>query len=88
MTSPTVLPASRSPLISPGRCGYCDRERDDLVTCADGLPICLGCRRKEQLRYAAMTDGECNRCPYHIDWHDKDGACPTEAEARDRSGAQ
>jgi hypothetical protein len=30
----------------------------------------------------------CVDCGYGLDWHDADARCPTEAEARERSGSQ
>lgn len=68
-------------------CAYCGKPSDDLVTYSDGASICLACRSREQRRYADATGGQCTRCPYHLSWH-VNGACPTEAEARERSGAQ
>lgn len=68
-------------------CGYCGAVSDALVTYSDGLAICLPCRKREQERYAAATGGDCTRCVYDMAWH-HDGACPTEADARERSGAQ
>ena len=67
-------------------CGYCSKPSDALLTYRDGLSICPACRDREQQRYAAATDGQCNRCPYHLDWH-VDGQCPTESQARSQSGS-
>ena len=68
-------------------CGYCAEPSNALVTYSDGLSICLPCRAREQERYAAATGGDCTRCPYAMAWH-RDGACPAEADARERSGTQ
>lgn len=70
------------------RCSYCERLMADVVTYADGTKVCPVCTARERQRYAAATGGDCTRCPYNLAWHNADGSCPTEWEARGRSGAQ
>ena len=68
-------------------CAYCGKPSDALITYSDGTSICLACRKREEERYAAATGGDCTRCVYNLAWH-VDGQCPTEDDARQRSGAQ
>lgn len=70
------------------RCGYCERlvAPGAATRYADGLIVCDLCRARERGRYADLT-GACPRCVYALAWHEGD-RCPTEAEARERSGAQ
>lgn len=70
------------------RCGYCERAIVDPSTAThyrDGLDLCGSCREEERRRYRLATNG-CGECDYVLRYHNPDGSCPTEAEARERSG--
>lgn len=73
-------------------CSRCERPSDDLLDRGHGERVCGGCRERERERFEAAT-GECwHGCGYDLRWHDQPrsigDACPSEAEARERSGAQ
>ena len=53
-----------------------------LVGCSCGT-----CADAKVRRRRAATNG-CPDCDYELPFHNADGSCPTEAEARERSGAQ
>lgn len=68
-------------------CSRCDRPSDDLLERAHGERICGACRELERRRYRLATSG-CGDCDYELRFHNPDGSCPSEAEARQRSGSQ
>lgn len=90
----TPADAPRRAVVDPSlpRCSRCERPSDDLLDRAHGERVCFACRDRERERYESGT-GQCFRtCGYALAWHQQPrsaaDACPTEAEARDRSGAQ
>lgn len=93
MTSPSPVGSTPAPRGVPmPLCSRCDRPSDDLLDRAHGERICGACRELERERYEATT-GECvHSCGYALAWHARPRSlgdvCPTEAEARARSGAQ
>ena len=79
------------PIDARDRCSRCERPADDLVDRAHGERVCGACRQREMDRYEAET-GECwHGCGYELAWHvgprTTEAPCPTEAEARKRSGS-
>ena len=68
-------------------CSRCEQPSDDLLDRAHGERVCDQCRDLERERYEAAT-GECYyACGYELAYH-FDAECPTEAQARARSGSQ
>lgn len=91
MPSLFETPTSGSPPLSAAdRCSRCGRPSDVLLDRGHGERVCLPCREKERERFEAETGLCINRCGYDLAWHaqprSRDDDCPTEDEARRRSG--
>lgn len=72
---------------APQRCSRCDQPSRDLQARAHGEAVCGRCRRLERARFEQATGTCALACGYELAWHIGE-RCPTEAEARERSGAQ
>jgi hypothetical protein len=73
-------------------CSNCGVDSLEFTALPDGYVLCAACKERQRERYEAAT-GRCYReCGYDLAWHPQPrsvgDACPTEAEARERSGAQ
>ena len=92
LRAPLDRSESRPPILASDLCSRCDRPADDLTDRGHGERVCYPCRNAERRRYEEQT-GECiHGCGYALAWHPIPRVlgddCPTEAEARERSGAQ